>query len=90
MVYCGHEYTYDNLNFLISIFSNHKNLISEQKKIDSQLLETGRSIPFNLGEEKEVNPSLSNKSEIYTIFMKQNNFSDMEMFSYLRDLKNKF
>jgi len=90
MVYCGHEYTYANLDFLISIFSNNKYLISEQKKIDNQFAKTDQSIPFNLGDEKIINPFLSTKSEIYTIFKKENNFSDIEMFSYLRDLKNKF
>ena len=90
MVYCGHEYTYNNLDFLISIFSKHKDLISEQKKIDIQLAKTDRSIPFNLGEERLINPFLSSKSKIYATFKKKNNFSDFEMFSYLRDLKNKF
>ena len=90
MVYCGHEYTYKNLDFLISIFYNHKDFISEQKKIDIQLTKTNCSIPFNLGGEKMINPFLSTKSQIYTVFKKENNFSDIEMFSYLRDLRNKF
>jgi len=90
MVYCGHEYTYTNLDFLISIFPNHKNLIAEQRKIDKQLAKTNQSIPFNLGREKIINPFLSTKSEIYRIYKNKNNFSDIEMFSYLRDLKNKF
>jgi hydroxyacylglutathione hydrolase len=90
MVYCGHEYTYANLDFLISIFPNHKDLIAEQKKIESQIAKTDQSIPFNLGREKIINPFLSTKSEIYRIFKNENNFSDIEMFSYLRNLKNKF
>jgi hydroxyacylglutathione hydrolase len=90
MVYCGHEYTSTNLDFLISIFPSNKDLISEQKKIKSQLAKTNKSIPFNLGKEKLINPFLSTKSEIYRIFKNENNFSDIEMFSYLRDLKNKF
>ena len=90
MVYCGHEYTYANLDFLISIFSNHKDLISEKNKINNQLTKTNRSIPFNLGKEKIINPFLSTETEIYGVFKKENNFSDIEMFSYLRDLKNKF
>ena len=62
----------------------------QKKKIDFQIAKTDRSIPFNLGEEKMINPFLSSKSEIYATFKKENNFSDIEMFSYLRDLKNKF
>ena len=90
MVYCGHEYTNANLDFLISIFPNHKDLISEQKKIENQIAKTDKSIPFNLGREKTINPFLSTKSEIYRTFKNENNLSNIEMFSYLRDLKNKF
>ena len=34
MVYCGHEYTLNNLNFLISVFPNHIDLKFEKKKIN--------------------------------------------------------
>ena len=90
MVYCGHEYTSSNLDFLISLFPNHKDLISEQENIGDQLTKTNQSIPFNLGKEKIINPFLSTKSEIYRTFKNENNLSNIEMFSYLRDLKNKF
>ena len=90
MVYCGHEYTLNNLNFLISIFPNHIDLRSEKKKIKMQISETKSSIPFNLGEEKKINPFLSSKSKYYENFKKNNNFNDFEMFTYLRDTKDHF
>jgi len=89
-VYCGHEYTLKNLNFLQSIFPNNKELKISKTRINEQINATGSSIPFNLGEEKQLNPFLNPSSAIYQDLMKKNNFNDLQMFSYLRDLKNKF
>ena len=89
-VYCGHEYTLANLNFLLSIFSNNKELVLEKKIIEEKLIKNGTSIPFNLGREKSVNPFLSSESQFYTKFKIINNFSESQMFTYLRDLKNNF
>lgn len=90
MVYCGHEYTETNLNFLNSIFFDNKDLKSAKVKILDQISKTGKSIPFNLGQEKALNPFLSSKSSQYSKYKKDKNLTDFEMFMYLRDLKNKF
>ena len=89
-VYCGHEYTNTNLNFLLSIFPKNKNFLTEKKKIDLQLKETGSSIPFNLGNEKNLNPFLAPNSDYLNEFKNENNLSKFELFSHLRDLKNNF
>jgi len=90
IVYCGHEYTNSNLNFLMSIFPQNENLLTEKEKINLQLKETGFSIPFNLGIEKHLNPFLSPNSDYLKDFKDKNNLSNFELFSYLRDLKNNF
>ena len=89
-VYCGHEYTSTNMKFLMKVFPDFINLIDEKKIINQELLEKKSSIPFNLGKEKIINPFLSTKSSYFDNFKKINNYSDIEMFSYLRDLKNNF
>ena len=89
-VYCGHEYTQANLSFLISVFPNYKDLLNEKENINKQIFNTKSSIPFNLGFEKEWNPFLSTESNYYKCFKNSRNFSNREMFSYLRDLKNNF
>jgi len=89
-VYCGHEYTLKNLDFLQSVFPNNKELQISKKRINEQINTMGSSVPFNLGEEKRLNPFLNPRSSYYQDFMKKNNLSNLEMFSYLRDLKNKF
>ena len=90
IVYCGHEYTNTNLNFLLSIFPQNVNLLTEKKEIDQQLKKTGSSIPFNLGKEKQLNPFLAPNSDYLYKFKNENNLSNFELFSYLRDLKNNF
>jgi len=90
MVYCGHEYTLNNLKFLQFIFPKHHDLNFLENKINLQLSKTKASIPFNLGEEKSFNPFLSSASSYYLDFKKNNKFTDLTMFSHLRDLKNNF
>ena len=79
-VYCGHEYTNTNLNFLLSIFPANKNLLTEKKEIDQQLKKTNSSIPFNLGKEKGLNPFLS--SQIQIIYMKLKNENNLSILNY--------
>ena len=90
VVYCGHEYTDNNLNFLLSIFPKNKNLLAEKNFIDRQIKETESSMPFNLGKEKQLNPFLAPDSGFFYQFKSENDLSNFELFSYLRDLKNKF
>tara|TARA_B110000438_G_scaffold298708_1_gene347452 strand:- start:769 stop:1518 length:750 start_codon:yes stop_codon:yes gene_type:complete len=89
-VYCGHEYTKSNLDFLLSVFPNNKKLLIENKKIDSQILKSQSSIPFNLGNEKAINPFLNAKSSNFSEIKEKQKLSNFQLFSYLRDLKNSF
>lgn len=89
-VYCGHEYTNDNLKFLESVFPKNINLVKEKDKINKQIKKTGHSIPFNLGAEKKINPFLSSNLDDLGSLKKERKLSNFELFSYLRDLKNNF
>ena len=88
-VYCGHEYTLNNLKFLLSIFPKNKDLLFESSKITQQIKETGSSIPFNLGREKHINPFLGAESLDINQYKNQHNLSNFDIFTNLRDLKNK-
>ena len=70
-VYCGHEYTIHNLNFLKEIFPNDKMLEKIEQDILKQIKNTKTSMPFNLGNEKKLNPFLSLKSQTYKNFMEK-------------------
>jgi hydroxyacylglutathione hydrolase len=89
-VYCGHEYTLNNLMFLEDIFRENIDLEKVKKQILQDLETKNRTIPFVLGDEKKVNPFLNPNCEMSFKFKKNNNFSNLELFRYLREKKDNF
>jgi len=89
-VYCGHEYTKTNLKFLKSIFGNEKEINKLENEINTEIKNTGRSIPFYLGSEKMINPFLNQNCNLGEKIKEKQDFSNIELFSFLRDKKNKF
>tara|TARA_A100000164_G_scaffold273850_1_gene245823 strand:- start:514 stop:1233 length:720 start_codon:yes stop_codon:yes gene_type:complete len=75
-IYCGHEYTLQNLSFCIKHDSENSKLRDKIIKIKEKIARGLPTIPTNLGEEIECN-----------IFLKAQN---IETFSKLRDLKDNF
>ena len=90
LVYCGHEYTLNNLKFLEHVFKKNKTLESVKKNIISELNSKKRSIPFHLGDEKKCNPFLNQNCEMALELRSKNNYSDFEFFRYLREEKDSF
>jgi len=90
LVYCGHEYTINNLNFLESIFEEIMELKKIRTKIEKKINMTSHTIPFFLGEEKNINPFLNQSSYIFNSFKKNNNLSNFEMFKFIREKKDNF
>jgi len=90
LVYCGHEYTLNNIKFLEHIFKKNKILESAKKNIISDLSLNKRSIPFHLGDEKKYNPFLNQNCEMALELRSENNYSDFEFFRYLREKKDNF
>ena len=90
LVYCGHEYTMNNLNFLESIFEEISELKEIRTKIEKKINMSSRTIPFFLGEEKSINPFLNQSSYIFDSFKKNNNLSNFEMFKFIREKKDNF
>ena len=89
-VYCGHEYTLNNLMFLEDIFRENIDLENVKKQILQDLETTNRTIPFVLGDEKKINPFLNPNCEMSFKFKKDNNLSNLELFRYLREKKDNF
>ena len=57
-IYCGHEYTLNNLKFAKEVEPSNRKIL-EKIEMVSKLLEAGKpSLPSILREEKEVNPFL--------------------------------
>ena len=89
-VYCGHEYTLNNLKFLEHLFVQNDILENTKKQIFRDLKFKNKSIPFILGDEKRSNPFLNPECEMASEFKKNNNYSNLEFFRYLRKKKDNF
>ena len=90
LVYCGHEYTLNNLKFLEHLFIQNDILESAKIQILKDLNSKKKSIPFILGDEKRLNPFLNPDCEIAAEFKQNNNYSNLEFFRYLREKKDNF
>ena len=75
-IFCGHEYTLSNSKFCATHDKNNQNLKKKILEIKKKLNNNLPTIPTTIKEELECN-----------IFLKANN---LETFSKLRDLKDKF
>ena len=75
-IYCGHEYTSNNLNFCLKHDPENFNLKRKKEIIKKQVMKGLPTVPSTIKDELECN-----------IFLRAN---DLETFSKLRDLKDNF
>ena len=90
MMYCGHEYTKKNGQFCISIDGENEKLQDRIKNVDNKTENNLPTIPVTLGEELETNIFLRCEDEKIKNKLKMNNASKLEVFTKLRNLKDKF
>ncbi len=57
-VYCGHEYTEENLRFALSQAPNDPHYRARLQEVQQQLADTGVSVPSTIGQERTANPFL--------------------------------
>ena len=89
-VFCGHEYTLNNLKFLENFFIKNIILDNAKAKILNDLKKQNRTIPFLLGDEKKSNPFLNPNCQMSSEFKRNNSFSNLQFFRYLREKKDNF
>ena len=90
IIYCGHEYTLGNLNFLEKTLKKESSYLTVRNKINDDLNNKGKSVPFLLEDEKQYNLFLNQNSKLGTIIKKELGFTDFELFAYLRKAKDSF
>ena len=90
IIYCGHEYTISNLNFLEKTLKKESAYLTVRNKINDDLNYKGKSVPFLLEDEKQYNLFLNQNSKLGTIIKKELGFTDFELFAYLRKAKDSF
>jgi hypothetical protein len=88
-VYCGHEYTLNNALFLESVIKD--NDLSEKIESLKELYDKKQpSIPTTIKEEKKLNFFLKSNEENFKNHLNMNKANDLEVFTYLRHLKDTF
>ena len=90
IIYCGHEYTISNLNFLEKTLKKESAYLTVRNKINDDLNNKGKSVPFLLEDEKQYNLFLNKNSKLGNIIKKELGFTDFELFAYLRKAKDSF
>lgn len=98
-VYCGHEYTYKNLEFIINEITNLFDKEISLSKCKYNISINGSSMPFKLGQQKKINPFLNCSNPIYrkniANFPKNEgkisqDASELDFFTFIREKRNKF
>ena len=94
LVYSGHEYTLDNLQFALALEPDNKPLKAYARKV-KQLREQGYpSVPTTLGDEKLYNPFFRCSEEALALAAAQHTGSipqtEVDVFTLLRKWKNRF
>ena len=90
IIYCGHEYTISNLNFLEKTLKKESAYLTVRNKINDDLNNKGKSVHFLLDDEKQYNLFLNQDSKLGNIIKKELGFTDFELFAYLRKAKDSF
>ena len=90
LVYCGHEYTKQNLEFCLKYDPNNELLQKKNNWINARLKSNSPTIPVSIGEEKKTNIFLRCNEPSVKDALNLNNASEQEIFSKLRDLKDNF
>ena len=89
-IYCGHEYTKNNLGFCIKFNPNNKYLKDKEKMLEAKIKDGKPRIPSTIKEEIQTNIFLRYNDVDVKDALNLKNASDLEIFTKLRDLKDNF
>ena len=90
LIYCGHEYTENNLKFAKEVEKENSDFNFFSKKILNLKELDLPTIPTVLEDELKCNPFLRTNNPDIALYFGISNDSDLEIFSKLRDLKDRF
>jgi len=89
-IYCGHEYTEENLMFAVSVEQGNKDVwerIAEVKYMQARNIPT---VPSTLQTERLINPFLRTHEAAIKKFLHMESSTDAEVFAELRKRKDAF
>ena len=90
MMYCGHEYTKKNGQFCISIDKENEKLKDRIKEVQIKRERNQPTLPVSLGQELDANIFLRCDDKKIKNNIKMKTSSELEIFTKLRNLKDKF
>ena len=88
-VYCGHEYTLANSRFALNIEPENETLAARAKSVEASRAAGKPTVPTSIGTEKATNPFLRPQSPAIRARLGLPGAPDWQVFSRLRELKNK-
>ena len=88
-IYCGHEYTLSNGNFISSIYPSDE-IESKMDRLKSLYKQNIPSIPSTIGDEKRLNIFLKADDEDLITSLGLADKSPEEVFGHIRNLKDSF
>ena len=89
-IYCGHEYTKNNLEFCLKFNPNNNFLKDKEKVLDAKTKVGKPTIPSTIKDEIQTNIFFRYDDLDVKDALNLNNASDLEIFTKLRDLKDNF
>ena len=89
-IYCGHEYTKNNLEFCLKFNPNNDYLKDKEKIIETKIKDKKPTIPSTIRDEIQTNIFLRHDDLDVKDALNLKKASDLEIFTKLRDLKDNF
>jgi hydroxyacylglutathione hydrolase len=89
-IYCGHEYTNNNLEFCLKFNPNNNCLKEKEKIIKTKIKNKKPTIPTTIKDEIQTNIFLRYDDLDVKNTLNLKNAPDLEIFKKLRDLKDNF
>jgi hydroxyacylglutathione hydrolase len=90
LCFCGHEYTYKNLQFAVSVMGSSTNLEKREKLVIQALNDKKTTMPFKILEEKQTNPFMLCDNAYWKEFFKMPEAKGEEVFAALRSKRDVF
>lgn len=87
-VYCGHEYTVNNLKFALSVEPQNTDIKSKLSWAQNKVAKKEPTVPSSIGEEKRINPFMRLKRSQVRKYTGES--EDLEVMAVLRHRKNEF
>ncbi len=89
-VYCGHEYTADNIRFALTVDPDNADLQARAREVAALVSDGRATLPTTIGLEKRINPFLRAADPAIRARLAMPDATDAEVFAEIRQRKDTF